>query len=286
LYKACANFKIENQISILEQLLIRFNVFFSNFAPRFAKNAYIWSMKLPRKINPDRINDSIVEVKFTSNMPYEIYLGLIYKSLDNTYKYTNRPNGQKKIALPLDVPSEIKFSFGNTLSLFFNDKIKFEIRPGSIIFNCIDKYITWELYQPEIQRVLEQISHSDVIQSFNRAGIRYISEYPDTEINEITKFSFSFGMPDVSSDSYSFRSVYKKADCRIIINLSSKIPMIGEPTLKKSISAIDIDIIKENFETDKLGMLFDIIEEIHTLEKVTFFNLLSEDFLNSLNPKY
>jgi uncharacterized protein (TIGR04255 family) len=244
-------------------------------------------MRLPKKIDPDRIKDSIVEVKFTSQLPYEIYLGQIYQSLDETFKYTNRPAlGSKNIQLPVDVPRELKLTFGAPISLFSNDKIKFEIQNGSIIFNCIDKYITWDLYFPEIMNVLNQIYTSNCIVSFNRIGLRYISEYPDTDIKSITKFGFSFGMPEISSDNYSFRSEYKKDNFRVILNLSSKIPALNTDFQKKTISSIDIDVISDNLELVDLDTLYSLIDKVHNIEKITFFNLLQEDFLKSLNPQY
>ncbi len=228
-----------------------------------------------------------MEVKFTSQLPYEIYLGQVYQSLDETYQYTNRPAlGQKNIQLPVDVPRELKLNFGPPMSLFFNDKIKFEVQPGSIIFNCIDKYINWDLYFPEIIKVLNQIHKSNCVNFYNRIGIRYISEYPEADIKSITKFSFSFGMPEVSSENYSFRSEYKRDDFRVILNLSSKIPTVNAESHKKTISSIDIDIIKEDFEITNLDSLFKLIDQAHTIEKITFFNLLQEDFLKSLNPQY
>lgn len=244
-------------------------------------------MRLPKKIDPDRIKDSIVEVKFTSQLPYEIYLGQIYQSLDETFKYTNRPAlGPKNIQLPVDVPRELKLTFGAPISLFSNDKIKFEIQNGSIIFNCIDKYITWDLYFPEIMNVLNQIYTSNCIVSFSRIGLRYISEYPDTDIKSITKFGFSFGMPEISSDNYSFRSEYKKDNFRVILNLSSKIPALNTDFQKKTISSIDIDVISDNLELVDLDTLYSLIDKVHNIEKITFFNLLQEDFLKSLNPQY
>lgn len=243
-------------------------------------------MKLPKIINPDRIKDSIVEVKFLSEFPFEVCIGLIFQSLDDSYKYTNRPTFGQKNNSQTDGASEIKLEFGFPQSIFFNDKIKIEIQPNSIIFNCIDKYLTWGLYKPEITRVLDQIFKSNVITSFNRVGVRYISEYPDRDIKEITKFDFSFGMPDVLSDNYAFRSEYKKSDCRIIINLKGKYPMLNNDSTKKIISSIDVDVIKESLSVNNLTNLYDVIEELHTMEKTTFFSLLKEEFLTSLNPKY
>lgn len=237
-------------------------------------------MKLPKIINPDRIKDSIVEVKFFSQFPHEVCIGLIFQSLDDTYNYTNGPTlAQKNI-------TQIKFGLGFPQSIFYNDKIKIEIQPGSIIFNCIDKYLTWGVYKPEIIKALNQIFKSNAIQSFNRVGVRYISEYPNKDIKEITKFDFSFGMPDVLSDNYAFRSEYKKSDCRIIINLTGKYPLVNNDSTKKTISTIDIDVIKESLSIDNLTNLYDIIEDVHTMEKTTFFSLLKEEFLASLDPKY
>lgn len=237
-------------------------------------------MKLPKIINPDRIKDSIVEVKFLSQFPHEVCIGLIFQSLDDTYNYTNGPTlAQKNI-------TQIKFGLGFPQSIFYNDKIKIEIQPGSIIFNCIDKYLTWGVYKPEIIKALNQIFKSNAIQSFNRVGVRYISEYPNKDIKEITKFDFSFGMPDVLSDNYAFRSEYKKSDCRIIINLTGKYPLVNNDSTKKTISTIDIDVIKESLSIDNLTNLYDIIEDVHTMEKTTFFSLLKEEFLASLDPKY
>lgn len=244
-------------------------------------------MKLPRKIDPDRIKDSIVEVKFTTDLPYEIYLGQFYQSLDNSYYYTNRPPlHQKNIQLPVDELRELKLTFGTQLSLFYNGSIKFEIQPGSIIFNCVDKYITWDLYFPEITKVLGQVYSSKCIKSFNRVGMRYISEYPETDIKSLTKFNFSFGMPEVLSDNYSFRSEYKKDNLRVRMNLSSRIPSMNLDLQRKTISSIDIDVITGDFEIHSLDELFKLIDKVHSIEKITFFNLLQEDFLKSLNPIY
>lgn len=244
-------------------------------------------MKLPKKIEPDRIVDSIIEVKFTSDFPYEIYLGQIYQCIDNTYNYTNRPAfGNQNIHIPNDLPRELKLSIGPAVSLFYNDKIKFEIQPGSVIFNCLDKYITWELYFPEIVKVIQQIHSSKCILSYNRIGLRYISEYPETDIKLITKFNFSFGMPDVYSDSFSFRTEYKKDNYRIIMNLSSKIPAVNAELPRRTISLIDIDVISENFEMVDLSALSNLIDEVHTVEKETFFSLLQDDFISSLNPEF
>lgn len=249
-------------------------------------------MKLPKRIDPDRIKDAIIEVRFTTKLPFEVYLGLLYQSLDDTFKYTSRPIGPKNLqfALPSEGSREIKFSLNSSSSLFYNEHIKFEIQPNSIIFNCFSKYLTWDIYQPQIHNVLTQIWKANVIESFTRVGIRYISEYPDTEIKSITKFSFSFGMPNINSDNYSFRTEFKNSDCRIILNLASRIPVVinmpSSAEQKGTLSTIDVDVIRENLEEKSLDSLLLVINQVHITEKEMFFKLLDEKFLASLNPVY
>ena len=73
---------------------------------------------------------------------------------------------------------------------------------------------------------------------------------------------------------------------RVILNLSSKIPALNSDSPKKTISSIDIDVISDNFEIVDLASLYNLIDKVHNIEKITFFNLLQEDFLKSLNPQY
>jgi hypothetical protein len=64
-------------------------------------------MKLPKKITPDRIKDAIVEVKYSSKYPFEVIVGLIFKALDDSYKYTNRPlSGIPLSSLPQNITWE------------------------------------------------------------------------------------------------------------------------------------------------------------------------------------
>ncbi|GAH21632.1 unnamed protein product [marine sediment metagenome] len=143
-------------------------------------------MKIPKKISPDRIKDAIVEVRYDTQLPYEVAIGMFYQSLDDTYTYTNRPLGQQKfpISLPANLPQEITLSLG-TQNIFYNDKIKIQLKSNSIIFSCLKDYISWSDYRPEIEKVLIQISKAKVIEKYNRIGVRYISEYPETDLKRL-----------------------------------------------------------------------------------------------------
>lgn len=242
-------------------------------------------MKLPIKISPDNIKDSIIEIKYESILPYEVMVGYIFESLDNSYKYTNHPQQFRG-----NLPNEITFNLG-VQNLFFTEKIKLQLQPNALIFNCIDKYFGWDEYKIEIENALSQIITIKEIQKFTRIGVRYISEYPETEITNCTKFNFTFGIPQIKSDTFVFRTEFNWDKHRVVLNLQHLTPTLTSkqniPNLEvKSISTIDIDIISENLNIKNIDDLLKKIEESHTIEKEVFFNLLSPSYLESLTPIY
>ena len=249
-------------------------------------------MKIPKKIFPDRIVDAIVEIKYTLNQPFEVALGMFYAHIDDTYSYTSRPqNNNNKLVHQSNQFAGNKFEIQLGLKpIFYNDKIKIEITQGSIIFNCLNEYIGWENYIQEINQFLTQITAANLIQAFNRIGIRYISHYPQIQITEFTKFMFSFGLPELKSDSFSFHSEYNVDDYKVILNFNNNISIFkADETgniLSTPTSVIDIDVIKENLEETNLQTLIVSIEKAHSKEKEIFFALLNDSFLKSLNPEY
>lgn len=247
-------------------------------------------MEIPKKISPDNIKDSIIEIKYLSNTPFEILLGLIFKSIDDTYKYTNRPLSRNQNAnntLP-NFNQGITLAF-NSPCLFYNDKIKVNFQPNSIVINCLDQYLGWEIYLNEIKKIIHQISKVNEIQFYTCIGLRYISQYHNKDLKDIVNFNFSIGIKDLNSNSYSFSSEFIKNECSVILNLHSKIPTSSfgnEEESIISISTIDIDVINDKKKVSSIDELIILIDTCHASEKEIFFNILNEDFLKTLNPQY
>src|SRR5215831_9027557 len=137
-------------------------------------------MQLPKKVTPDNIREAVVEVKYVSSLPFEVLVGIFFNALDETYKYTNRPlhspSGQS-----LQPGHEITFKVGLP-SLFYSDKITIQLSPNTFVFTCLNQYIGWEDYKPQIDNALQQLAATGHILKSNRVGIRYISEYVDKDI--------------------------------------------------------------------------------------------------------
>lgn len=241
-------------------------------------------MNLPKKINSSFIKDAIVEIKYSSKLPFEVLVGYFFQSIDDTFNYSNRvinPNVESNF-------QNINFSV-NIQHFFYNDKIKFQLQPYSIVFNCLNGYILWDEYRSQINNVINQITKIEEIDFFNRVGVRYISEFEMVDFKDVLKFSFSFNQPSISSNSFSFKSEFEIDNGFVIFQIHNKLRLI--PKTENSelfLSQIDIDVVKQNLNISRLSNneLLELIDDLHLREKTLFFDLLTPDFLKTLNPEY
>jgi uncharacterized protein (TIGR04255 family) len=166
------------------------------------------------------------------------------------------------------------------------------LAPNAVIFGCLNnKYIGWDKYKVEIEKVLRTFAGTGHITKWIRVGIRYISEYLNRDLRECTKFDFTFGLPEARSSSTTFRSEFEYKGAKVILNLNNKMPLIRQQSADNTAqivqtSIIDLDVIKEPLAVVEIGDLMEVINTTHDLEKELFFNLLTEEFLTTLNPVY
>ncbi|WP_323027497.1 TIGR04255 family protein [Gelidibacter japonicus] len=236
-------------------------------------------MRLPKKISPDSIKDAIVEFKIDYLKPFEVVLGLVLNEAinDQTYKYVNASN---------NVPLEIQEISGRRF-LFYNENIKFHLTSKAITINCYSAYISWDLYLQEITKVIGLVNKVVSKIKIERIGLRYVSEYENIDLNECLKFNFTFGHPNITSKHYTFNSEFIYKSALIILTLRNLMP-VNATNNSKNVSYIDIDVIKKDLEIEFSinEKLLVVLEEVHQYEKEIFFNLLKEEFLQTLQPEY
>src|SRR5687767_12659912 len=143
-------------------------------------------MRLPSKITPDRIRDSIVQVFFKTEIPFEPLVGYVFSSLAELgFSYTNQEpesefKKQRNTAIAPIIPLQHFFS---------NEEVKILLHPNqSLIFNNIGQYIGWRSYSQVIQGALQSLVDNQVITEFGRVGVRYISEYPNIDMADNIDF--------------------------------------------------------------------------------------------------
>jgi len=239
-------------------------------------------MKIPIKITPDHIRDSIVQIFFESEIPYIPSIGYFHSYLLSMgYDYTSSQIPQSK-------NNEIDLSFLNHLFVSNSNGIKLNIHPnGSLIFNCISSYPGWSVYSQEIERVISKFIQVGLIKSVSRIGVRYTSEFPDLNILDKINFSCSTNIIQEKNVNGKFNIEFQDEECRVILNIISNAPVMPfVNNIGTSISLIDIDVIIENFKLTNASDILLQINNLHKIQKRNFFSLLKDDFLETLNPIY
>lgn len=252
-------------------------------------------MGVPSKISPDNIRDSIVEVKYVGKFPFEIIMGYFYQVLQSDFKFANKVPTKRKVTSPTvmeGVPQEIFFALNNSPVFLYNEKIKIQFQQNSIIFNCLEEYVLWKNYKPQILSVLAKIHSTNVISSYERVGLRYISEYQGMDIVDKIRFTYPLGTINKSIVNTGFKTEFFEEDFKVILNLnlnSIMPPFEGKDITDANnyLSLIDIDVIREKLQTQNIDVVFDIIEKAHAIEKNLFFNcVMKKEFIETLNPEY
>lgn len=239
-------------------------------------------MKIPIKITPDHIRDSIVQVFFESEIPYIPSIGYFHSYLLKMgYDYTSSQIKQSK-------SNEIDLSFLNHLFVSNSKGIKLNVHPnGSLIFNCISSYPGWSIYSAEIERVIAKLIEVGLIKSVTRIGVRYTSEFPDINILENINFTCTTNITEEKILNGKFNLEIQDNECRVILNIVSNAPVVPfVNNTGNSISLIDIDVIIESFKLSVMQEIMKVINNLHQKQKENFFALLKEDFLETLNPIY
>jgi len=251
-------------------------------------------IRLPKKITPAKIRESIVQVYFGSEIPFEPLVGYLFSILNTGFglEYLNRPLPPlRQLAVDrINQPEKVELMVGPR-HFFFNEEIKIQLQPGgSLVFNCVDEYLGWTQYSDYIRRVLAKLSDSGIITQYYRVGVRYISEFANVDILDKVNFSVNSSVLNSAPMSGSFRVEWKDDPYRIILNLGTKLAQ--QPVLQHEVenvefvSLIDIDIIHEHLEQPKFNHFWETVEKAHLKEKEIFFTLLRQDFLETLNPEY
>ena len=243
-------------------------------------------MKIPKRINPDNLKDSIVQVLFNPGIAPELVLGSFNYILSDTFKFIAASPKRREVKV-----SETEGLIIDQLERGFfidkTEKVKVDVSATAIVFNLYKKYVGWEIYFPIIQSTIGELFDSNIIKEVNRVGIRYISQFDNISLIDNLHMSLAINIPNKNLEATQVRSEYRDDSFRVILTLINKINS-AQPAKNESsnTSIIDIDVIQLGNNLHTTGSVLECIEKGHKKQKETFFALLKPDFLESLHPEY
>lgn len=241
------------------------------------------NMKIPKKINPDNLKDSIVQIVFNTGIAPELFLGTFNNILSDIFKFSVGFPKQKELKVTEN--NEIILEGGFFLDT--NESIKVNVSSNVIVFNSYKNYIGWDHYFPIIKTTIEKLFATNLIKEIKRIGIRYISQFDNTSLIDNLNMNLSIDIPNKNLEATQIRTEFTEGEFRIILTLINKIKQLQGDTKKDlNTSIIDIDVIQLPANLNNSKTTLEAIENGHQKQKAVFFSLLKPTFLETLNPEY
>jgi uncharacterized protein (TIGR04255 family) len=237
--------------------------------------------KLPVRISPCPILQTVLEIRYVTGEEWTLLPGLLYTQIKERYP--------KSENLPIaEMPEEF---FRNDLGFTYAPRMRFigvgfVIQFGPRVISLLTKgdYPGWARVAEELAWLLEQLKAAGFVHEGERLGMRYIDFFEDDIFSRLVLNIHSKGQP-VSGVEMNFATVFRRGDlsARLLLNNGAFVTR-GNQVVSGSI--LDLDVWLEASGFDVFGDAADRFEDAHRCNKEIFFGLLKTDFLDSLAPEY
>ena len=237
-------------------------------------------MKLAR--NP--IIDAIAEVRFTSAVPSDAIIGLVYEKVRSQF---GAPEGLPILQLPAalrEADPNLRYQHGHRFKMPGHSLL---VGPRTIALSSYP-YIDWPTAKGVFAQLLTQLTSAALFERVERIGLRYINLFEDKlNIFEHSTMRIEIEGESIFNQSITLRTERSLDDFLVVTQMSNH--AIAEVQgQKKSGSALDIDVIKENphVDSDDLpGSLIRLFDNANAVADKTFFGLLKQELIDTYEPE-
>lgn len=241
-------------------------------------------MNTPKRLKRNPIIDAIAEVRFTSSIPSDAIIGLVYENVKDVF-------GQPKSLPILQIPTALREKDAN---LRYQPCYRFDkpgnvllVGPHNIALSTVP-YTDWGEATPLLSELLTKADEIKLFQSVDRVGLRYVNFFEGLNILEHTTLSIEVNNKSIAGRSIVLRTEDEVDGFKVITNLTNRAEssIAGE---KKDGSLLDIDIVKDRPEirgTPFRSQLLRLFTDANQVADDAFFGLVKEQFLARFEPEY
>lgn len=239
-------------------------------------------MKLPNKITPCPIVETILEIRFEASLPGDAVFGILYN------QFKSRFGNLEKTPI-LSIPEQFRqtdptFRFHPHYKLSADNFI-LQIGPDVFSISNTKEYVGWENYRSLIADCIKDLFAANVVKKVSRVALRYINIFENMNIFNNLTLDISLLNHSIKDNNINFSSEFKNGDfvnlLRIVNNAHAT---VGKESLNGSV--IDIDTSYSNHIENNLETIMPLIEQAHSIEKEFFFTLLNKEYTDTLQPEF
>lgn len=232
---------------------------------------------MPVSLEHDGLKDAVVCISYVSDYNVRYISNKILAAINNNNDniFVEIPTKDKSV-----VNESLAYKDSNDKVLLANSIYRIMVSENSVTLNFTKKYPGWTDYSGLINKVLNSVGQVKL----KGVYLQYMSCFENTDIFNALDGTINFNqLPNFNGSVFNF-------SC----NCSKKDETIAEATIKltnnKQIQNSTVSIIEVAI-AGKIGdyhleECLQLLSECHKFEKHLFFLLLSEEFINTLNPHY
>lgn len=244
--------------------------------------------KIPIRLKKEPLIEAVWEVRFTiaKLSATELLPGLIYQVLHEKYPNTVR--------LPAaDIPAPIQETDPR---LRYMPKIRLEgdnqcvqIGERVLSLSCRRPYSGWRNFASDIRNLINAVDRMKLIDRLERFSLKYIDlidlkQPPDLSCLNMT---LMLGGEKINTLPVHLRTEIREKSLIHIIQIISPAEVVipGDPGKHVGV-LLDIDSINVFQEKGTWQEVDALLEEVHSASKRMFFNLLTNEAIEKLDPEY
>jgi uncharacterized protein (TIGR04255 family) len=240
-------------------------------------------MKVPQKISPCPIVEALVELRFEPLLPEAAIFGVVFNAVKKEY-----PEAQALdiLNLPLEIRNhDPNLTYKPTHKMQNGDNI-LQVGPRVITFSRVNKYNGWDTFSSDIKAITEKLIQLEIVKSLQGFSLRYINKF-DFDIWDKLDLKVLLGGESLKSLLTHVRADIQDDEFVHLVQVANNVNVsVGgqKQTGKSSIIDITTALIGDMNAFDKRAN--EILEAAHTKEKNLYFRLLTDEYINELNPEY
>ncbi len=241
-------------------------------------------MRIPRRLARNPIVDAIAEVRFSSNIPNDAIIGLVYTNLRGEF-------GKPEDLPILQIPAALREKDPN---LRYQACYKFT-KPGNVLLIgphnvalSTYPYSDWGAASPLLNQILSRLHSVGLFERIERIGLRYVNFFENLNILDHSTLTLNVRNVSLARESITLRTETHSKEFTVITQIANRarVQVSGE---SRNGSVLDLDIVKEllDAKTDAVPeLLMDLFKAANEIADSAFFNLLEEDFIATFGPEY
>ena len=240
-------------------------------------------MKIPKRLKQNPLIEAVAEVRFTSSVPAETIVGLVYGEVRKDY-------GAPQSLPILQVPSQLRDA---DAQLRYQSCYRFEGKGHDILLGprnlalSTHPYVDWSSAEPTLKDLLDKLHNLNLFDVIERIGLRYVNLFENLNILEHTTLKIEFSGAPICNELVNLHFERQETEIKIVTKIANVATVVGPPV--KNGSVLDIDVICENLKiagSETPTQILQLFRQANKHADDTFFRMLKPEFLERFGPEF